>query len=250
MMSTLRICLIGVLALSITAVFGAGEIFNASAQSDDLPLGTYGGSFTITRGEKPFEAGMELVITSAEQGRVKGSAKLLAGQCAGAYAMEGVFESNNLRMKGSGGPCPFGFNVARAGNELVGSTGAGFALRLVLGATSVAPAPSEPPDESLLGSYTGNFLAWEPLNIYAGMTLVLTSIDAKGVVQGTATVYLTSCAGIYSMQGRYVNGELGLRGTGGPCAFGFRAKRDGTTLVGMIGDHRRLTLSKVSGPSR
>lgn len=229
---------------AIVCVIGAAIGSPGYAQSEDSLIGTYGGGFTIDRGPKPFEAGMELVLTSVERGAVIGNAKILAGQCAGAYAMQGKYENNNLIMKGSGGPCPFGFSAKRAGNDLIGSTGAGFPLRLSLGATAVTSAPVAAPDESLLGTYTGNFLGWEPLNIYVGMKLVLSSVDAKGIVKGTATVYDGPCAGTYAMQGRVQGDEVGVRGTGGGCdRFGFRAKREGNTLVGTVGD-RPLHLYK------
>lgn len=100
------------------------------AQTQDSVAGRYTGSFTAARGPKPFEAGVELVVSNVEQGVVKGTARVLAGQCAGTYAMEGNFANNKLNMKGSGGPCPFGFSATKEGNKLIGSTGAGAPLQL------------------------------------------------------------------------------------------------------------------------
>jgi hypothetical protein len=73
---------------------------------------------------------MEFVVLSVEQGAVKGTAKIFAGQCAGSYDMQGTYENDKLTVKGAGGPCPFGFNATREGKRLVGTTGAGTPLQL------------------------------------------------------------------------------------------------------------------------
>jgi hypothetical protein len=111
--------------LSLTAFAYAPPV-----TAQDLLLGRYTGGFTVSKGPKSIQVGMELVLTTEEQGAVKGTAKLLAGQCAGSYAMEGKFDNNKLDMKGSGGPCPFGFSATKQGNKLVGATGAGAPLEL------------------------------------------------------------------------------------------------------------------------
>ena len=181
-------------------------------------------------------------MVRTQDGVVEGTASVLAGQCASTYAMQGHYKENKLTMKGSGGPCPFGFSATRSGDDLVGSTGAGFPLRLSRGVKAVVTA--RPPDQSLLGTYLGNYLGFESLNVYLGIKVVLNSVDATGVVQGVATVYDGGCAGIYVVRGRFADDQLLIRGTGGPCEpFGIRAKHEGTTLIGTVGS-RRLWLSK------
>jgi hypothetical protein len=116
-----RLCFVSVVAAAIG--------YGAFAQAQDSLTGTYTGSFTGAPPKEP-QLGMELRINSVDQGTVKGTARVLSGQCAGTYPMEGKYENNKLTMKATEGPCPFGFNVTQEGNKLVGSTGAGRPLQL------------------------------------------------------------------------------------------------------------------------
>jgi hypothetical protein len=51
-------------------------------------------------------------------------------------------------------------------------------------------------------------MGYEPLHIYIGLMLVIHDVSSVGVVKGTLTMYQTSCAGTYRMQGRYHGSEL------------------------------------------
>jgi len=119
-MKRVTIALLGVMCVGIAAPLQAQESL----------VGRYVGSYegqARTGGTR--SNGVELNITSEENGIVKGEARLVtAGSCAGAYPMEGRFENNKLVMRatskgGGAGDCSFSFNAVKEGNKLVGTTG-------------------------------------------------------------------------------------------------------------------------------
>lgn len=103
----------------------------AVAQPQDSLLGTYTGAYTHPSGAR---LGLRLVITTADNDRIKGTAILYDGPCRGQYPMEGKFEDNKLVMKATArGPtadCFFSFTVMREGNKLVGEAGPRWPLQL------------------------------------------------------------------------------------------------------------------------
>lgn len=204
-----------------------------SGIGQDALTGTYSGSFTATRGPKPIEVRVELVIASVAQGVVKANGKILNGQCAGLYAMEGNYEGNRLTLKGFEGPCPMAFDLTHSGNKLEGTTGAGGPMQLSKSPGGTETRSEKNPGADLVGTFKGSVLGYEPLHVYIGMMLVIREVNNIGVVKGTLTIYQFSCAGTYQMQGRYMGNELRIRALDGPCLpYGFILTHEGNQLSG------------------
>lgn len=109
----------------------------AIAQAQDSLVGTYTGAYSASSPTgNTRQNGVKLVIDSAENGVVRGTATLdTGGPCSGNYAMAGKLAGGRLvmrstRQSGAAGDCPFGLNVAMEGNKLVGSTGGGYPIQL------------------------------------------------------------------------------------------------------------------------
>jgi hypothetical protein len=198
----------------------------------------------ISREPAPFEVWMELVVASVEQRVVKGTAKLLSGKCAGGYVVHGNYANNRLAMKATDGPCPIGFTATKEGNKLIGTTGAGAPLQLSLEAE---PGPSAP--HPLVGRYRGSMRVYEPLHVYAGLDLIITSVNELGFVKGKATSYARRpCTGDFDMRGRYQNKEVRMRTIEGPCAIGLDLKDEGNRLVGTTGRGEPVELLRRVNP--
>ena len=118
----------------IAITIGHGTITYAQ----DSLVGTYTGSYRFAgRGTgMPRELGIKLIITSVENGVVKGTAtNYSGGPCSGDYPMAGNYDGNKLVMKatakgGRAGDCSFALDVAQEGNKLEGKTGSGQPLHL------------------------------------------------------------------------------------------------------------------------
>lgn len=219
-------------ALRTVGVIACFAVCGIGIAQDEL-TGTYTGSFTATRGPKPIDVRVALVITSVTEGIVRANARLLDGQCAGAYAMEGNYQGNRLKLRAVEGPCPIAFELTHSGRKLEGATGAGGPMQLSKSFGSAVPQIESNPGADLVGTFKGSFLGYEPLHIYIGLMLVIHDVSSVGVVKGTLTVYQTSCAGTYRMQGRYHANELRIRALDGPCLpYGFVLTHEGNQLSG------------------
>ena len=98
----------------------------ASAFAQESLVGTYNGNYELPRGTQRF--GITLVISSAEDGKVKGNAIFQRGNCQGSYPVEGGVKGNTIRVRatakgGPAGDCFFSFSGTVDGNRLVGKMG-------------------------------------------------------------------------------------------------------------------------------
>ena len=97
------------------------------AQAQESLLGKYSGSYErrTNRGDERY--GVELNLTSIENGAVKGSAVRHGRQCPGTYPMEGTLSDNRLTLKsGKGGnadDCSANMRLTVEGDKLKGTLG-------------------------------------------------------------------------------------------------------------------------------
>jgi hypothetical protein len=111
-----------------TVAFGvlAGFVGPACAQGD--VTGKYNGNLVAQYMGRDTSVGLTLVIASAENGRVKGTATLGGGPCAGDYPFEGFLKGNELGVRsnvkgGRAGDCEFGMRGTIEGNRITGTYG-------------------------------------------------------------------------------------------------------------------------------
>ena len=106
------------LLLSVCApVYGQGDA-----------TGKYSGSFTTQALGRDAEVGLTVVISSVENGRVKGVATMGGQSCAGEYPFEGYLKGTELGIRsnvkgGRAGDCTFGMRGTLEGNRIVGTFG-------------------------------------------------------------------------------------------------------------------------------
>lgn len=79
--------------------------------------------------------GLTLVISSVEDGVVKGTATLGGRGCDGSYPMQGAFRNDQLDLRatrngGPAGDCPLSLSLAAQGSKLVGAMGNGSKVQL------------------------------------------------------------------------------------------------------------------------
>ena len=90
--------------------------------------GKYSGSYTAQFLGRDAEVGLTLVISSVEDGRVKGVATMGGQSCGGEYPFEGYLKGTELGIRsnvkgGRAGDCTFGMRGTLEGNRIVGTYG-------------------------------------------------------------------------------------------------------------------------------
>ena len=104
----------------------AGSLGTAWGQGD--VTGRYSGSLVAQYQGRDTNVGLTLLISSAENGRVKGVATLGSGPCAGDYPFEGFLKGAELGVRsntkgGRAGDCEFGMRGTLEGNRITGTYG-------------------------------------------------------------------------------------------------------------------------------
>jgi hypothetical protein len=125
--------------LSVICITTIALMQAAVAVAQDGLVRTYNGTRTVQSRAGEAQVGMQLVVDSADNGVVKGTAKISARNrattCAGDYPMEGTYQENTLKLKtiekgGVAADCGLILNLKHEGNKLVGTTGNGLAINL------------------------------------------------------------------------------------------------------------------------
>lgn len=102
--------------------------------------------------------------------------------------------------------------------------------------------------DSILGTYNGNYEVRSSNRApYVGVSVVISSVEG-GVVKGTGSRSTGSCRGEVPLEGTLKDRAIVLRaaekgGRADDCGFTFRGNVEGSTLVGKLGD-REITLRK------
>ena len=104
----------------------AGAAATAWAQAD--VTGKYSGSLVAQYQGRDTNVGLAMVISSAENGRVKGVATLNGGPCLGDYPFEGFLKGTEIGVRsntkgGRAGDCEFGMRGTLEGNRIIGTYG-------------------------------------------------------------------------------------------------------------------------------
>ncbi|MGZ8210745.1 MAG: hypothetical protein ACXWUH_09575 [Burkholderiales bacterium] len=99
----------------------------SGAHAQDSIVGTYNASYS-TKGIQATLVSVSIVISSVEDGVVKGTGIRRDRACAGEYPLQGTLKGDQLRLRATakGGPtgdCSFGFAGTVQGNALVGKYG-------------------------------------------------------------------------------------------------------------------------------
>lgn len=103
--------------------------------------------------------------------------------------------------------------------------------------------------DNLVGDWSGSYRYTGITRGDADFGIVLSITKVEGnVVSGTAKTTGGACAGDYQMRGKLDGASLGMistntAGSAGDCKFGFRAKIDGNSMVGTVGNFA-MRLSK------
>ena len=102
--------------------------FAASVHAQESVTGRYTGSFTAQMQGRDVPVGLTMVISSVEDGRVKGVATMDGQSCGGDYPFEGYLKGNAIGVRsnvkgGRAGDCVFGMTGTLEGNRIVGTIG-------------------------------------------------------------------------------------------------------------------------------
>jgi len=116
------------LKIIVATVVALGSVCTSLYAQESL-IGKYSGTYTTTSVRKGGEIriGVDLTISSVENGIVKGMTQRHAGPCKGEYPVEGTYKDDKLILKSSkGGPaddCTTSLQLVSEGNKLKGTLG-------------------------------------------------------------------------------------------------------------------------------
>jgi hypothetical protein len=113
---------------AFVAVVALASLLATPVSAQDSPTGTYSGSIVAQSFGADFNVGLTIVITSVDDGRVKGVATMGGRACAGEYPFEGSLKGNELAIRstvkgGRAGDCTFGMRGTLNGNTITGKIG-------------------------------------------------------------------------------------------------------------------------------
>lgn len=108
---------LGVMTLASTCLYAQDSI-----------VGTYSGSVGYYIGKPHKNAGITVIITSVEDGIVKGTATHYGPICGGDYPFQGIYRNDEIRVRspvkgGRAADCRFGFVGKVEGNKIVAKMG-------------------------------------------------------------------------------------------------------------------------------
>jgi hypothetical protein len=103
-----------------------GVVVPAGAQGE--VTGKYSGSLVAQYLGRDAEVGLAMVISSVEDGRVKGVATMGGQACAGDYPFEGTLKGSEIAVRsntkgGRAGDCTFAMRGTIEGNRITGTAG-------------------------------------------------------------------------------------------------------------------------------
>jgi len=117
-----------------TAVFATLLTMTPLVMAQENVTGKYTGSFVAQAFGRDVDVGLTMVISSFEEGVVKGVATMGGHACPGDYPFEGSLKGGELAVRsnvkgGRAGDCTFGMRGTLQGNTIAGTMGR-YPLRL------------------------------------------------------------------------------------------------------------------------
>lgn len=113
--------------IPLVAAFAALLCVSAAAVAQETVTGTYNGNIEVNTNRGPTRWGVTMVISSVEDGKVKGTGIFQQGPCRGDYPIVGSIKDGVIgvisQKGGTASDCVFGFKGKIDGNRLVGNMG-------------------------------------------------------------------------------------------------------------------------------
>ena len=112
----------------LASAFAMVLCVSAAAVAQESITGTYKGNIEVNTNRGPTRWGVTMVISSVEDGKVKGTGMFHEGPCRGDYPIVGSVKGDVVGVispakGGTSGDCTFGFKGKIEGNRLVGNMG-------------------------------------------------------------------------------------------------------------------------------